>query len=53
MTEKFIDRRPTLPEEHESVDMNTNEDSDVYNEYLDTFPEYILELFNSDSEKSD
>ena len=53
MTEKFIDRRPTLPEEHEPEDMNTVEDSDAYNEYLDTLLEYILELFNSDSEKSD
>ena len=51
MTENFIDRRHTLPEEHEPVNINTDEDSKVYNEFLNTPPEYMLELFNSNTKK--
>ena len=52
VTENFIDRCPTLPEEHEPIDIDTEDidDSDVYNEFLYTPPEYKLELFNSNSE---
>ncbi|GFX09975.1 pogo transposable element with KRAB [Trichonephila clavipes] len=37
----------------ESKEITDSEDSDAENELLDTLPENILELFNSDTDESD